>query len=869
MSTYQILVLTVLSLFAFGCSKQARLGIDPASERKASSQIVDSFTSLPVSKFKESGLAVDQARVEIKKSALEKEFLLSTNIISQTPTPAFSSLQSRVVMFVLRDGKVYLLDVTGNNRVGLDNIPQTLLLAEFDIFSDKVDSLVIDFNTGMKKIFLAGDMFASDDGNVDSNYKLPTAKINLSYLEEVSLRGEALFIRQIAQIETESEKRDIDSVPVEVRYQIKPYLPDASFIPVKSPGFTKVGYFEANPLLLKDGTTLLYANKWNEKKTIVFSISANTPEKYRELVKSGVLYWNKILGANAIRVKQLTDKADTAPAFDKNIIQWVDYDGSGAAFADMHIDPRSGEVTSAQVFFPSAFTESLVPKRVRLNATRVDSPAKVFRVGLKGFTSARVCNRQIDKDLANIDLSDVSAEAMDKALRDYVYEVIAHEVGHVMGLRHNFAGSLASNYDWDQRKDFVMDYYRTMKAPSLADGTAVITSSSVMEYSRFEESSWNGDRMRRSGTSALTYDEMALGYLYLGKALPEDRPIFCTDSQADLYADCSTSDAGRSIVSAAHGVYQFNLNTIAARMLNLYITKSKYADDVLVSLVPVSEVDLNAKTFVKTYGNDFAKLISLLKADIKLIAVRSAAMPILTPNLPALRANEKQYLQSEFNRLGGLEKLTEKLPADFDLQMQTQFNQLLEDPFYNSGVGRDGQPYQFSPEEKQIMKNQFALFSTEVMNEFILNELKALSGENFSFEQTYGQSFSEQKSKWDESPLVDQLATVQLKRFEFYGLSHAPLTISTEVALKDGSRTKVELPTYLFSQNIRLASANLFLNTALAIDWAYAEKQQASDMIENEISILGDEAKIDKAALPKDARRWLLFNKEIESTLGN
>jgi predicted Zn-dependent protease len=31
-----------------------------------------------------------------------------------------------------------------------------------------------------------------------------------------------------------------------------------------------------------------------------------------------------------------------------------------------------------------------------------------------------------------------------RASQDYVREVVAHEVGHVLGLRHNFAGSVSA-----------------------------------------------------------------------------------------------------------------------------------------------------------------------------------------------------------------------------------------------------------------------------------------------------------------------------------------------------------------------------------------------------------------------------------------
>lgn len=530
----QLFLILSLGLLGFSCSQSGREGIDPRSEVKASAAINDSFQVQASGANDSTRVSTDdKAHVVIANSALNKEFLLSTNLLSQTPTPMFSTLQSRVVSFIQRDGKVYLLDVSKNNLVGSDNIPQNLLIAEFNILSSTADSVVIDFNEGMKQIFTVGGMFASDDAGNTADYKLPLANVKFSYLDEVTLKDEALFIRQVAQLQVTTEKGP-EAQPVEVRYQIKPYLPDASFVPVKSPGFNNVGYFEANPLLLPDGSTRLYAMKWNEKKTIQFAISANTPAKYRELVKNSLLYWNFVLGENKIQVTQLEDKNITAPHFDLNIVQWVDWDSAGYAFADAHVDPRSGEVTSAQIFIPSAFVQANVAKRIRL----LNGAATT--VSLQGFKPARLCARDVLAGVINQDDAATTPEAMDKAMRDYVYEVIAHEMGHVLGLRHNFAGNLASNYDFKDRKALVQGYYKNMKSP---DG--ILASSSVMEYSRFEESSWNGDQVQRE-KKVLPYDQMAMEYLYFNKALPlSNRPAFCTDSQIATYVDCNMSDAGR------------------------------------------------------------------------------------------------------------------------------------------------------------------------------------------------------------------------------------------------------------------------------------------------------------------------------------
>lgn len=859
------LLLTLSLVFLNACTQnnKKRVGIDAQPLRQASPEVSESFdvekNDLNHNKKNnaaEGELSVDKAHVVIKKSALEKEFLLSSNILSQTPTPMFSSLQSRVVSFILRGHRVYLLDVTKNNAIAFEsNIPQSLLIAEFPVLNETETALEIDFNAGMKQIFTAGDMFASDDPSYSgqADYQLPTAHVHISYLDEVSVNKSALFIRQVAQIAAKNME-----VPVEVRYQIKPYLPDVHFEPVKSPGFSKVGYFEAQPLLLADGSTQIYAMKWNEKKPIQFAISANTPEKYRELVKNALLYWNKALGDGAIEVVQLTDKNITAPHFDLNIIQWSDWDSAGYAFADAHVDPRSGEVTSAQIFFPSAFMEGAVSKRIRL----VESSRPV--VALKGFKSATLCRRSLNADFANREMGqEVSAAAMDKAVRDYVYEVIAHELGHVLGLRHNFAASLASNYDYKDRKDLILSYYKKMKAPE-----GIIASNSVMEYSLFEESAWNADLLQNAngvGTKALTYDEMAIKYLYFKTPLPlVNRPLFCTDTDIQLYADCNQNDAGRSIISTASGAYQFNINSLAGRLINIYIASSKQRESLASTLIPVGEVNLNGSELVKKYAYDLAKLMSLMKDGAQFVAVRSQHVPIFSPLRPEIEKLEKEYLQSEVIRLGGLEQLLKELPVDIDTALVLKFSALLDDPLYNSGVLPDGTKYSFSVEEIAIMKKQIALLAPQLKEQLILNEIKSLSGANFSFAQ-YGQEAAEEPKAWMDSDLTYELPQILLNRFQNYALAKTEQKLVSEISLIDGTKKQVELPVYKYSQNIRLAAVGLLSNEHKAIDWAYNEKKKMGKLIEEELSLLGSEDEVDMNSLDRHVLQWYLNNKKVLS----
>jgi hypothetical protein len=249
--------------------------------------------------------------------------------------------------------------------------------------------------------------------------------------------------------------------------------------------------------------------------------------------------------------------------------------------------------------------------------------------------------------------------------------------------------------------------------------------------------------------------------------------------------------------------------------------------------------------------------------------VRSALLPVLSTTEEQVVEKEKSYLASEFNRLGGLENLTDSIANDFDQKLIQKFTELSENPLFNSGISANGQPYSFTDIEKSKMKEQVALFAPQLKEQIILNEIKALSGENFSFEQTYGQATPTENVNWSDSTLTEQLASVLLKRFQRYALSHSDKKIISDITLTDGTTTKIELPLYLYPQVIRVASSQLFMNGHDAIEWAFAEKNQTAFLFEDEFGLLGETDKIDLSKLDKNTLKWILNNKQIAIGLGN
>lgn len=854
-----LVVATAIGLFA-GCTKSesnARYGIDPAPQRQAAAAITQSFQAQEPEKDSSTinSETTDDAEVVILKSALEKEFLFSANILTQQPTPMFQSLQSRVVYFTRKGPVVILLESAPGQSVGQNNPAQYLPIAQFVILSETDTALTIDFNKGMQTIITVGDMFSSDDVNPSSGWT--TATVNFSYLQSVQVVDNQFFIQQVAQIIKEDK-----IVPMQIRYYLTPYAPDKSFVPTRSPGFDQVGYFEANPLLDAHGNNLVYAMKWNTNKPIQFALSANTPEDYKETVRNGVLYWNKILGENKIQVIELTDLSLTAPNAFYNIIQWVDWDSAGYAYADAHVDPRSGEVTHAQVFFPSAFTKAAIEKRVRV--LDGSGPVKT-RLSLNGFKSAQVCRRNLIQDFQQslaMETTDISNEAMQKAVKDYVFEVIAHEVGHVLGLRHNFAGSLIANYDMADRRELALSYYRNMKAPP-----GIVDSSSVMEYSRFEESSWNGDTLQH-GAPALAYDQVAMDHLYNGKEIPANSPLFCMDSQIAKYADCNMSDAGRSTVSYAVGNYTYNLQSVPVKVLNQFISEVKIPDAPGAPTKPIKNVLLSPAAFAHLIALDRYKLMSLFKDEVRLIQVRGPLYPIWPSTNNRVLGLEKDFVASEVNRLGGVKNIINLTESTIDQVWIAKFAELLKDPKYSHGVAGDGQSqYDFSDEEKQLMISQFATFALELKMELIKNNLKALTAENISFEETYGQPKLETTKGWFEHPITDELATAIKNVSDFYLFSKENTRSTMPIIFQNGSSNSVALPIYTFNQDIRTLAVDVWQAPRVAIDWGFLEKQQTVDQLRTETSILVDADKIDFTKTSKFVLKWFLLNQDLTKKL--
>ncbi len=264
-----------------------------------------------------------------------------------------------------------------------------------------------------------------------------------------------------------------------------------------------------------------YVNRWRlEKKDpgaeisdpvkpITYWIANDVPEEYRESVKEGILEWNKAFERigfnNAIEVKQQPADAtfDTLDAAHASV-RWYTAADVGSAVGPSHVDPRSGEILDADIRMADVFGRSA--KRVLVDnpgATVVHENAHDHAEhshSHEGHTCEFAAHAAFEHEFAaNLLEARGDQETSEKLAKAYVKDVVMHEVGHTLGLRHNFRGSTVYSPEQLQDAEFT-------KANGLG--------SSVMDYQPFNLAA-PGEKQGELVQSTLgAYDYLAIQYAY-------------------------------------------------------------------------------------------------------------------------------------------------------------------------------------------------------------------------------------------------------------------------------------------------------------------------------------------------------------------
>ena len=167
-------------------------------------------------------------------------------------------------------------------------------------------------------------------------------------------------------------------------------------------------------------------------------------------------------------------------------------------------------------------------------------------------------------------------------------EVVSHEVGHVLGLRHNFAGSLAATVNPKELDDWFKAY---VAGKPLDAYTNKITSASVMDYNVLKASVFIGWRMR-TVKEALPYDRAAIAWGYFDSPEARDKKLlFGTDEDTLRYGDVRVFDYGADPVIGAYSEMAEIIDMLPNDIIETFIRAR--APRNTNDLVPLEQVNLS------------------------------------------------------------------------------------------------------------------------------------------------------------------------------------------------------------------------------------------------------------------------------------
>src|SRR5215831_6961548 len=239
-----------------------------------------------------------QNPVALSKSDLDERFLLQVSYEQANGLQDFMTSRSRIVEFK-RQGKVLRMVEEAH-----DSATGPHVLATIPVRSETAQALMVDFNAGFDRVFREEDRTGEDyDGRVDA-HDYSFFPLSQRQILSVSQLGPMLVLNQRAI--------DADMETVLVHYYLSPYLPDPNFKPFEIENLDHFGFYETYPQRVS-GRTVLYAMKFDSHKPIVFALSAAIPDRYRQAVRDGVLYWNKAFGRPLLQVIDAPDNV-TAPS---------------------------------------------------------------------------------------------------------------------------------------------------------------------------------------------------------------------------------------------------------------------------------------------------------------------------------------------------------------------------------------------------------------------------------------------------------------------------------------------------------------------------------------------------------------------------